>query len=98
MMKNEPNNTKPWKQYLVIVAKTMLVLYAATFCLALFIAHHGANWIVPGVVIGILYVGVFILCVKRIIQSLPMPALMIAAPTLPLVLLLMVLSLLPVFR
>jgi hypothetical protein len=88
---------KPWKRYLLTVTKTMLVLYAATFGLALFIAHRGENWMLPGIIIGLAYLTVFILCVKRIIQTLPMEALMIAAPTLPLILLLMVLSLLPLF-
>jgi hypothetical protein len=97
MMNNE-TGTKPWKQYLISVAKTMLILYAATFGLALFIAHRGEHWVIPAVIIGMLYLGVFIYCIKRIIQTLPMAGLMIAAPTLPLVLLLMVLSLLPVFR
>lgn len=88
---------KPWKHYLLTTAKTMLVLYVATFVLAIFIAHRGEHWLIPAVLIGIAYAVVFILCVKHIIQSLPMEGLMIAAPTLPLVLLLMVLSLLPLF-
>jgi hypothetical protein len=97
-MMNEPKETQSWKHHLLSVTKIMLVLYIATFFLALFIAHRGTNWVIPGIIVGILYLGVFIFCVKRIIQSLPIAGLMIAAPTLPLVLLLMVLSLLPVFR
>jgi hypothetical protein len=89
---------KPWKRHLLTTTKTMLVLYAATFFLAYFFAQRGEHWLIPGIIIGILYAIVFILCVKHIIKTLPIAALMIAAPTLPLILLLMVVSLLPIVQ
>lgn len=96
------NPAKPrdshWKLYFLTVFKSMLAIYIATFCLALFYLHRGEHWIVSGIMLGILYLFVFIFSIKKIIQTLPIAGLMIAAPTLPLILLLLVLSLLPILQ
>ena len=89
---------QPWKQYFVTIFKSMLAIYIAAFCLAMFYTHRGEHWIFTGTIMGVLFLFVFIICIKRIIETLPMAALMIAAPTLPLVLLLLLLSLLPIVQ
>jgi len=93
-----PRQPPSWKTYFITVTKCMFSIYIATFCLAVFFLHRGEHWILPGMFLVILYLFVFIVCVKKIIEKLPMAGLMIAAPTLPLILLLLALSLLPILQ
>lgn len=87
-----------WRYYCKIVIESMLAIYIASFCVGVFVIHRGASWLIPGIILGMLYAFVFVVSVKRIISELPMAGIMIAAPTVPLVILIMFLSLLPVLQ
>src|SRR5579864_5884762 len=87
-----------WKSWCKIVTESLLAIYAATFCIGLFFLHHGVHWVPFAVVLGGLYLFVFVVAVRRILVRLPMAAIMIAAPMVPLILLLLVLSLLPILQ
>ena len=88
----------PWKNYLTITAETLLAFYLATFCMAMYFTHQGAQWIFPSVLLGILYVFVLAVCVKRIIARLSIAALMLVIPIAPLLALTLVVSLIPVLE
>jgi len=88
----------PWKLYLTITIESLLTFYIATFCVAMFFTHHGTHWIIPAIILGILYVFVIFACSKRVFQSLPLPALMIIIPLAPLMAIIIVVSLIPVLQ
>lgn len=87
-----------WTHYLIITLQTIAAIYLATFCVAVFYIHHGEHWLIPSMLLGLLYAFTIIISIKRLINQLPMPLLMIAAPTLPLIILLLVLMLIPVLQ
>jgi hypothetical protein len=87
-----------WQRQMKVVVESLVVIYIATFFLGLFYTHRGTDWLVSGVLVGALYLFVFISCIARIIKKLSMPALMIAAPTIPLIILIFVLSLIPILQ
>jgi hypothetical protein len=88
----------PWKLYLTITVESLLTFYIATFCVAMFFIHHGTNWIIPGIFLGLLYAFVIFACSKRVIQSLPLPALMLIIPLAPLIAIIIIVSLIPVLQ
>ena len=88
----------PWKLYLTVTAESLLTFYLATFCMVMFFTHRGTDWIPLAILLGILYAFVIFVCAKRIIQLLPLPALMLIVPIAPLLALIIVLSLIPVLQ
>lgn len=96
--KENETSLLPWKHYLTITAESLLTFYIATFCVAMFFMHHGANWIIPGIMLGLLYAFVIFVCAKRVIQSLPLAALMLIIPLAPLIAIIIVVSLIPVLQ
>jgi hypothetical protein len=95
---NQSTNLLPWKKYLTITLESIFAFYIATFCIAMFFVHRGSGWKLIGTLLGILYAFVIFACVKRVIQSLPLPALMLIIPLAPLIALIMVISLIPVLQ
>lgn len=87
-----------WKSYLFDALKFLTIFYISTFCLAVFYIHRGQNWIVPGVFLGILYSFIIIVSVKQLIKKLPMAAIILAAPTIPLFMLITVITMIPVLK
>lgn len=92
------NVTVPWKSYLTITAESVLTFYLATFCIAFYFAQHGIEWILPSILVVMLYIFVIIACIKRVIEKLSMAALMLVIPIAPLLVLIMVVSLIPVLE
>ncbi|VVC76439.1 hypothetical protein AQUSIP_17520 [Aquicella siphonis] len=92
------HNLVPWKLYLTITAESLLAFYIATFCIAVYYTHRGSGWIFQGVILGILYLFVLFVCARRVIQSLPLAALMLIIPLAPLIALTIVISLIPVLQ
>jgi hypothetical protein len=90
--------TKLWKHYLVITTQSIVAIYLASFCLGIFFVHRGDHWAIPAVILGVLYAFVLVVSVQRIVKELPMAALMIAAPTVPLIILLLLVTMLPILQ
>lgn len=90
--------TKSWKHYLIFTAQSIVAIYLASFCLGIFFIHRGDHWIVPAVILGVLYAFVLFVSIKRLICELPMPVLMIAAPTVPLIILLLLVTMVPILQ
>lgn len=88
----------PWKVYLTITIESLLTFYLATFCVAMFFTHRGTDWVFNAILLAILYAFVIFACVKRIIQTLPLPALMLIVPLAPLIVIIMVISLIPILQ
>lgn len=88
----------PWKTYLTITFDSLLTFYIATFCMAMFFTHHGVNWVIPAIILCLLYAFVIFACAKRIIQTLPLPALMLIIPMAPLIAIIIVISLIPILQ
>ena len=89
---------KPWQQQMILCLQSVLAIYLATFCVSLFFMHHNEHWVMPAVLLGLAYAVVIVVSIKRLIQGLPMPVLMIAAPTVPLIILLLIITLFPIMR
>jgi hypothetical protein len=96
--KREHNSLVPWKLYMVTTAETLLTFYIATFCIAMYFTHRGAQSLVPGILIVMLYVFVIFACAKRVQEKLPMAGIMLIIPIAPLLALIIVISLIPVLQ
>lgn len=96
--KQETESLVPWKFYITITAESLLAFYLATFCIAMYFTHRGPSWIMMGVVLAILYLFVIGVCIKRVIEKLPIAALMLIIPLAPLIAITIVISLIPVLQ
>lgn len=94
----EPLVTVPWKNYLKITAESVIAFYIATFCVGMYFTHRGTDWYFFGAVLAILYLFVIVVCAKRILEKLSMPALMIVIPICPLIALIVAVTLIPVIE
>lgn len=99
-MNTQPNNMDllPWKLYLTITAESLLSFYLATFCMAMFFTHSGLDWVISSILMIILYLFVIFACAKRIIQTLPLHALMLIIPIAPLLVIIIIVSLIPILQ
>lgn len=88
----------PWKRYLIITTESLLAFYIATFCLAMYFTHRGTGWIFQGILLAILYAFVIFACATRVIQKLPVAALMLIIPIAPLIALIIIISLIPIMQ
>lgn len=88
----------PWKSYLSTTLETVVAFYTATLSLALFMTHHGPDWIPTAIIMVLLYISVIAMCIIRVIQKFSMAALMIIIPIAPLFALFGVVSLIPVLE
>lgn len=90
----------PWKRYSVTLAEVWITFCIATFSLLLFMSHLNSEpqVIAQAVLIGILYLFVVVVCIKRMINRLSIAALMLMVPIAPLAVLLLVISLLPIIQ
>lgn len=84
-----------WKSYLPITLKFLGIFYLTTFCLIVFFLHRGNDWMVQGMVISVLYLFVLLVSFKQMISKLPMAAIFLAAPIIPLLMLILVVSMIP---
>lgn len=100
MLSSDQSNTQiiPWKHYLTITTESLLAFYISTFCIAMYFTHGGAAWIIPSGILILLYLFVLFVCIKRAIQQLPLPALMLIIPLAPLIALTIVISLIPLLQ
>ena len=93
-------NIIPWKRYTITLAEVWIAFCIATFAMGMFFSHFYAGTlnIFLGILLGILYLFVISLCVKRLIERLSIAALMLLVPIAPLAVLLLVVSLLPIIQ
>lgn len=97
-VQNDRLITVPWKKYLKITFESLLAFYLATFCMGMFFTHRGPDWLLPGIFLIVLYLFVIVVCAKRILEKLAMPALMLVIPIAPLIALILVVSLIPLIE
>jgi membrane-associated HD superfamily phosphohydrolase len=88
----------PWKHFILITTESLLTFYIATFCVAMYFTHRGPDWVFQGIILGILYAFVIFACGKRVVQNLPISALMLIIPIAPLIALIIVISLIPILE
>ena len=88
----------PWKIYIVTTIETLLAFYIATFSLAVFFIHRGNNWHMQAFFLALLYLFVIFCCGKRIIEKLPISAVMLIIPIAPILALIIVISLIPILQ
>ncbi len=87
-----------WKGYLFTGLRFLIIFYAATFCLGVLFLCRGEHWQVPGLIFGVLYLCLLFYAARRMIKKLSMAAIMVASPTIPLCMLILVVSLLPTLQ
>jgi hypothetical protein len=95
---SEERSLVPWKLYLTTTAESIIAFYLATFSLAMFYIHRGDNWVPFAVILGALYLFIIFVCAKRVIEKLPISAVMLIIPIAPLIVIIMVISLIPVLQ
>lgn len=87
-----------WKAYVRAGVQFLAVFYLASFCLGMLFLHRGEHWYLQGIFLGLLYLFIVVYSVVRMIKKLSMAAIMVASPTIPLCMLLIVVSLLPTLQ
>jgi hypothetical protein len=87
-----------WKKYLVAGLQFLVIFYLATLGLGLWFLHRGENWQVAGAILGLSYLLIIIFSAIRMVRKLSMAAIMVASPTIPLCMLIIVVSMLPLLQ
>lgn len=97
---NDANDIIPWKRYAATLAEVWVAFCIATFAMGVFFSHLNGHvsTILLAVFLGLLYLTVIIICIKRLIDRLSIAALMLLVPIAPLAVLLLVVSLLPIIQ
>ncbi|EKD71767.1 MAG: hypothetical protein ACD_46C00103G0008 [uncultured bacterium] len=88
----------PWRLYISLTVQSVLAFYIATFSLAMYFLHHGANSIILAVIQVILYVFILAVTIKRVIGYFSPAALMLTIPIVPLLAIILILSMLPILQ
>lgn len=88
----------PWKRYIITTVESLLTFFIATFCLAVFYIHRGDHWILPGILLILLYLFVIFALVKRVADKFSFAAIMLIIPIAPLIALIIVVSLIPILQ
>lgn len=87
-----------WKYGVITILEVWLSFCIATFAMGMYLTHHQeAYWLLTGVMI-LLYLVVIVCCIKRLVERLSIPALMLLVPIAPLAILLLVISILPILQ
>lgn len=89
-----------WNTYLFIGLKFILIFSLCTLLLEdyVFFAHQGQAWILADYLLFPTYLLIIILALTQMIKKLPMAAIMLAAPIIPLFMLLIILLSLPLLH
>ncbi len=88
----------PWKHYIKITVESLLAFYVATFCVGMFFMHGGRHHYLLATLLIILYLFVIVICSKRVLEKLSLPALMLVIPIAPLIALIIVVTLIPILE
>jgi predicted membrane-bound dolichyl-phosphate-mannose-protein mannosyltransferase len=88
----------PWKSYIISTAESLLAFYLATFSIGMYFLHRPANWFIPGLFLGLLYLFVIVVCAKRILEKVSIAALMLIIPMAPLIALIIIVTLIPILE
>lgn len=96
----KPDLSSPttWKSYLFKALKFLVTFYITTFCMLVFFIHRGEDWLIQGICLVILYLFVLTVSLKKFFSKLPMPAILLASPTIPLFMLMIVISMIPALQ
>jgi hypothetical protein len=88
----------PWKAFVKTTSESILAFYIATFCLGMYFLHRSPEWWQMGIVLGLLYSFVIIVCAKRVFENLSLAAIMLITPIAPLIALIIVVTLIPILE
>lgn len=80
------------KSYRKTLLESSIAFFLATFCIAFFFSHLQADWLITGIIMAVLYFIVITICTARIIKPLPVAAVMILIPIIPLAALIFIVS------
>jgi len=97
-IQGDPAEPGTWKKYFPVVMQFLLFFYLGTFSIAWWFYHKGMPPWTQIIPIGIIYIIINVTLVIRMIRKLPLVAIMLAAPMVPLCMLLLVLSMLPILQ
>lgn len=87
-----------WKKYLLAGLQFLIIFYLSTFCLGVLFLHRGENWHLLGAILGAIYAFIVIVSAIRMVRKFSMAAIMVASPTIPLCMLIIVVSMVPVLQ
>lgn len=80
------------KSYRKTLLESSIAFFLATLCIAYFFSHLQTNWLITGIIMAVLYLIVITICTARIIKPLPVAAVMILIPIIPLAALIFIVS------
>jgi len=89
------NTIAPWKIYFTSISEAIICFVLTTFCMGIYLTHHDNHWGLT-IAMAILYLICFGITIARTIQKLSLAALMLAIPIVPLFILIIVISMLPI--
>ncbi len=87
-----------WKKHLFSAIKFLVTFYIVTLCMAIFFIHRGNDWVMQGILMGVLYLFVIVVSIKQMIKNLPMAAIILAALIVTLGMLIIVVTMIPLLR
>src|SRR3990167_10305311 len=87
-----------WQNYTFTVMGVFFAFSMATFAMGVYFSHLPGSQLPVSILLVALYLLVIFLCIRRLVQKLPLPALMLLVPIAPLAILLLVISLLPIVQ
>ena len=92
--------TLSWKRYVFAMLEVWIAFCIATLCMGIYFSHleNHVLVIIGAISMAIAYLFIIIVCVKRLIEKLPIAALMLLVPIAPLAILILVVSLLPIIQ
>ena len=99
-MHTENDLTLPesWKPYLIDSLQFLFVFYISTFCIILFFLHKRTHWLAASIILVVLYLSILFFSLRKLIRKLPIPVIFLAAPTIPLLMLISFVSMIPLLQ
>jgi hypothetical protein len=100
-MEQTPNDLAiptSWKHYLIIGLKFLGVFYISSFCLALFFMHKMVHEWGLSIFMISLYLFILVISLRKMIKQLPMAVLVLASPLIPLFMLIILVTMIPILE
>ncbi len=89
-----------WYHYLMVGVKFLAIFYLVTLCLEVYLysIHRGQTWDFLDIMIFFFYGSTVLLALIKMIKKLPIAAILLASPIIPLFMLILVVSSFPLLK
>lgn len=97
-MSTSDSEVLPWQHYFKLIVEFLVTFCLASFCMAMFFTHQGANSIPLSIFLILLYLFVIGGCFYKLLKNFPIALLMLMIPLIPLVPMVLVLVFMPLIQ